>query len=166
MRISVTIPPSSVCTTWVCREGTTRPLPRLTSSRIAKCAQTRNATSMARKVISSIREVRGVRSAAAARISLAKAKSDDDIWLFDQGCSWRDIRLCGGGVRRSGRLSLQDRQDLVAWSVGDQTAVVEQQQAVDHVEKREAMGGDDDRHPFVAQCLQPFKEFAFAADVE
>src|SRR6267154_6455708 len=125
------MPPSRVWTTWVCREGTTLPLPRLTSSSTAKWAQTRNTTRRARKVTSSMREVRGVRSAAAARMSLAKAKSDGGIGLLNHGYVLRKIRLGRVLGGRCCRLALKDRQDLVARPVRDQAATIEQQQPID-----------------------------------
>src|SRR5437899_12430750 len=120
--MSPTMPPSRVWTTWVCRDGTTRPLPRLTSSRIAKWAQVRNVTRRARKVTSSMREVRGVRSAAAARMSLAKAKSDGGIGLLNHGYVLGKIwlgRVLGWSRRW---LALKDRQDLIPRPVSDQAA--------------------------------------------
>src|SRR5258708_4190595 len=133
------MPPSRVWTTWVCRDGTTRPLPRFTSSNTAKCAQTTKTTRRARKLSSSMREVRGVRSAAAARRSLAKAKSDGGMGFLNHGYCLGKIRM--SRVLRWGRdrLALKDCQDLVARPVGDQAAIIEQQQSVDHAEKREAM---------------------------
>src|SRR6185436_18628889 len=112
---------------------------------------------------SSMREVRGVRSLAAALMSLAKAKSVDiglchDVWRLHAK------RLRGAFNRR--RFSLQQRQHLVAGTVGHEAAVVEQQQAIDHVEQGRAMRGDDDRHRSLAQGLQPLEEFGFAANVE
>src|SRR6266404_1028311 len=164
--MSPTMPPSRVWTTWVWRDGTTRPLPRLTSSKIAKWAQTRNTTRRARKVSSSMREVRGVRSAAAARMSLAKAKSDGDIGLLNHGCCLRKIRLnrvlgCGRD-----RFALKDCQHFVARPVGNQAAIIEQQQAIDHAEKRKAVGGDDDRHPIATDSLQSFQKFGFATNIK
>src|SRR4029078_6263440 len=138
-RIAATIPPSRLCTTWVCCDGTTRPLPRLTSSSTAKCAQIRKAAKSPRKENSSMREVRGVRRAAAARMSLAKAKSEVAMEIPGYGC-----RLCRFGVDRvlvqgsrgRGRgFPLQDCQHLVARSVSDQAAVIKQQQPIDHVEQ-------------------------------
>src|SRR5258708_29038470 len=116
------MPPSRVWTTWVCREGTTLPLPRLTSSSTAKCAQTRNATRRARKVSSSMREVRGVRSAAAARMSLAKAKSDGGIGFLNHGYWLGKIRLSRVLGGRCDRVALQDCHDLVSRPVRDQAA--------------------------------------------
>src|SRR6266403_4402982 len=105
---------------------------------MAKSAQVRNTTRRARKVTSSMREVRGVRSAAAARMSLAKAKSDGGIGLLNHGCCLGKIRLRRilGGERD--RFALQDRQYLIARPVGDQAAIIEQQQSIDHAEKRKA----------------------------
>src|SRR5579863_4881906 len=116
------MPPSRLWTTWVCRDGTTRPLPRFTSSNTAKWAQTKNAARRARNVTSSMREVRGVRSAAAARISLAKAKSDGGIGLLHHSRWLRKIglnRVPGWGRRR---FALKERQYLIARPVGDQAA--------------------------------------------
>src|SRR5947208_6572509 len=109
-----------------------------------------------------MREVRGVRSAAAARMSLAKAKSDGGIGLLNHGYSLRQIRLGRG----CDRLALKDRQHLVARPVSDQAATIEQQQAVHHAEKRKAVGGDNDRHPLAADSLQPLQKLAFAADIK
>src|ERR1700739_1899690 len=165
-RISPTMPPSRLWTTWVCRDGTTRPLPRLTSSRIAKCAQTRNVTRRPREVSSNMREVRGVRRLAAARMSLAKAKSDCGMGLLNHGCSLRKIglgRAFGWGWRR---FALQERQNLVSRSVGDQAAVVKQQQSVHQAEQRKPVGGDDDGHPIGTDRLQAFQKLGLAADVE
>src|SRR4051794_34014663 len=142
IRISPTIPPSRVWTTWVWRDGTTRPLPRFTSSKTAKWAQTTNVKRRARKANSSMREVRGARSAAAARMSLAKAKSDDGIGLLHQGCSLGEIRLRVAVGWRCRRFTLEDSQHLVAWPIRDQAAIVEQQQAIDHAEERKPVGGD------------------------
>src|SRR5258708_8410765 len=155
------MPPSRVWTTWVCRDGTTLPLPRLTSSSTAKWAQVRNVIRRARKVTSSMREVRGVRSAAAARMSLAKAKSDGGIGLLNHTCGLSQIRLSRILGRGCDRLALKDRQHLVARSVSDQAAAIEQQQSIDHAEKRKTMRGDDDRHPLAPNSLQPFQKFAF-----
>src|SRR5258706_13019577 len=160
------MPPSRLWTTWVNREGITGPLPRLTSSRIAKWAQVRNVTSRARKVTSSMREVRGVRSAAAARMSLAKAKSDGGMGLLYHSCGLPQIGLSRVLGRGCDRLALKDRQNLVARPVSDQPATVEQQQPIDHAEKRKAVGGDDDRHPLAANSLQPLQKLAFAANIK
>src|SRR5258705_9963730 len=121
------MPPSRDWTTWVWRDGTTLPLHRLSSSSTAKWAQTRNTARRARKVSSSMREVRGVRSAAAARMSLAKAKSDGGIGLLNHGCCLGKIRLGRVLGGRRDRFALQDRQNLVARPVSDQAAVIEQQ---------------------------------------
>src|SRR6266404_1492929 len=164
--MSPTMPPSRVWTTWVWRDGTTRPLPRLTSSKIAKWAQTRNTTRRARKVNSSMREVRGVRSSAAARMSLAKAKSDGGIGFLNHGYCLGKIRLNRVLGGRRGRFALQDRQDFIARAVGDQAAAIEQQQSIDHAEQRKPVGGDDDRHPLATDSLQPFQKFGFASDIE
>src|SRR4029453_10185012 len=99
---------------------------------------------MARKACSSMREVRGVRIAAAARMSFAKAKSDAGIGILHQGCARRDSGLSHGFGGSCRRLALQQSEDLVPRSVRNQPAVVEQQQTIDHSEKRKAMGGDDD----------------------
>src|SRR6266851_6588196 len=160
------MPPSRVWTTWVCRDGTTRPLPRLTSSSTAKCAQTRNAARRARKVNSSMREVRGVRSAAAARMSLANAKSDGGIGFLNHGYCLGKIRLSRVLGGRRDRFALQDGQDFIARAIGDQAAVIEQQQPIDHAEKRKAVGGDDDCHPVATNSLQPFQKLAFATDIK
>src|SRR4029079_14134648 len=169
-RIAATIPPSRLWTTWVCCDGTTRPLPRLTSSSTAKCAHIRKAAKSARKENSSIREVRGVRRAAAARMSFAKAKSEVAMEIPRYGC-----RLCRFGLDRvllqggrgwRHRFALQDRQHLVAGSVSDQTAIVKQQQPVDHIEEREAVCRNDDRHPLAANGLQSLQKLGLAPDVE
>src|SRR5947208_14923047 len=109
-----------------------------------------------------MREVRGVRSAAAARMSLAKAKSDGGIGLLNHGYCLRQIRLGRG----CDRLALKDRQDLVARPVSDQAATIEQQQPIDHAEERKAVRGDDDRHPFAANSLQPLQKLAFPANIK
>src|SRR3954452_11863407 len=131
--ISPTMPPSRLWTTWVCRDGTTRPLPRLTSSRIAKCAQSKNVSNSARNVSNSMREVRGVRKPAAARMSLAKAKSDDIGLLHIGGV--REIRRNRVLRRGRGRFTLQQRQDFVTRPVGHQAATIEQQQPIHHAEQ-------------------------------
>src|SRR6266446_3746248 len=113
-----------------------------------------------------MREVRGVRSAAAARMSLAKAKSDGGIGLLNHGYGLRKIRLSLVLGRGRSRLALKNRQDLVARPVSDQAAIIEQQQPIDHAEKREAVCGDDDRHPLTANSLQSFQKFAFAANIK
>src|SRR5205085_7974412 len=107
---------------------------RLTSSSTAKCAHIRKAAKSARNENSSMREVRGVRSAAAARMSFAKAKSEVAIVIPRYGCS-----LCRFGLdrillqgSRGHGLSLQDRQHLVAWPISDQPTIIKQQQPVDH----------------------------------
>ncbi len=91
------------------------------------------------------------------------------------GCRWRSLNhgYCLGKIRlsrvlggRRDRFALQDGQDFIARAVGDQAAVIEQQQPIDHAEKRKAMGGDDDGHPLAADSLQPFQKFGFAADIE
>src|SRR5258705_10471197 len=113
-----------------------------------------------------MREVRGVRSAAAARMSLAKAKSDGGMGLLYHGCSLRQIRLSrvlGGGCDW---LALKDRQNLVARPVSDQAATVEQQQPIDHAEKRKTVRGEDDGHPLAANGLQPLQKLAFAAGIK
>src|SRR6266403_4202561 len=89
---------------------------------MAKSAQVRNVTSRARKVTSSMREVRGVRSAAADRMSLAKAKSDGGMGLLYHGCGVRQVRLSRVLGRGCDRLALKDRKNLVARPVGDQPA--------------------------------------------
>jgi len=113
-----------------------------------------------------MREVRGVRRLAAARMSLAKAKSDCGMGLLNHGCSLRKIRLgrtLGWGRRR---FALQERQNLVSRSVGDQAAVVKQQQSVHQAEQRKPVGGDDDGHPIGTDRLQAFQKLGLAADVE
>ncbi len=112
------MPPSSDCTTWVWRDGTTLPLPRFTSSSTAKCAQSRNTTSRPVTVINNIRAVRGVRISMAARTSFENAKSDCDIDRPPRGL-------------RSLRLRTQARQDLIGGTVGDDLAVVEHENAID-----------------------------------
>src|SRR3977135_1106577 len=164
-RISPTMPPSRVWTTWVWRDGTTRPLPRFTSSKTAKWAQTRNDKRSARNANSSMREVRGVRSAAAARMSLAKANSDDGIGLLHQSCL-REIWLRVAVRWGCRRFTLEDGQDLVARPIRDQTAIVEQQQTIDHVQQREAMCRDDDRHLLSADRFKALQEFSFTTDVK
>src|SRR4051812_39754032 len=105
-----------------------------------------------------MREVRGVRSAAAARMSLAKAKSDGGIGLLCHGCGLRELRL--GRVLSWGcdRLALKDRQDLIPRPVCDQTAIIEQQQPIDHAEEGKPVGGDDDRHSLAANSLQSLQK--------
>src|SRR5712672_660578 len=161
-RIAPTIPPSRLWTTWVCCDGTTRPLPRLASSSTAKCAHIRKAAKSARNENSSIREVRGVRRPAAARMSFAKAKSEVAIVIPRYGC-----RLCRFGLyrvllqgsrSRGHGFSLQDSQHLVARPIGDQPAVIKQQQPVDHIEEREAVRRNNDRHPLAANSLQSLQK--------
>src|ERR1700720_2099626 len=94
-----------------------------------------------------MREVRGVRSAAAARMSLAKAKGDGGIGVLNHGYCLRKIRLnrvlgCGGD-----RFALKDCAAFVPRPAGNQASTTEQQQAIDHAEKRKAVCRDDDRHP-------------------
>src|SRR5260370_3176222 len=101
-----------------------------------------------------MREVRGVRSAAAARMSLAKAKSDGGIGFLNHGYCLGKIRLSRVLGGRCDRFSLQDCQDLVARPVGDQAAIIEKQQSIDHHEERKAMGGDDDLPPLTTARLQ------------
>src|SRR6266446_8991352 len=113
-----------------------------------------------------MREVRGVRSAAAARMSLAKAKSDGGIGLLNHGYVLCKIRLSRVLGRGSDRLALKDRQHLVAWPVGDQAAIIEQHQSIDHAEKRKAVRGDDDRHPLAANSLQSFQKLGFATNIK
>src|SRR6266849_1693162 len=113
-----------------------------------------------------MREVRGVRSAAAARMSLAKAKSDGGIGLLYHGCGLRKLRLSRVLGRGCDRLALKDRQHLVARPVSNQAAIIEQQQPIDHAEKRKAVRGDNDRHPLAADSLQPLQKLAFAANVK
>ena len=45
-------------------------------------------------------------------------------------------------------------------------AVVKQQQPIDHVEKREAVGRNNYRHPLVANGLQSVQKFGLAANIE
>src|SRR4029079_2440295 len=153
-RIAATIPPSRLWTTWVCCDGTTRPLPRLTSSSTEKCAHIRKAAKSARNENSSMREVRGVRSGAAARMSLAKAKSEVAMALPHCCCRLGrfglDRILLRGSRSRSHRLSLQNSQHLVARSVRDQPAIIKQKQPVDHVKQRETVRRNNDRHPLAA----------------
>src|SRR5438034_815530 len=111
-----------------------------------------------------MREVRGVRSAAAARMSLAKAKSDGGIGLLNHGCCLRKTRLSRLLGRGCDRLALKDRQDLVARPVSDQAATIEQQQPIDHTEKRKPVRRDDDGHPLAADSLQPFQKLGFATN--
>src|SRR5260221_14745766 len=113
-----------------------------------------------------MREVRGVRRAAAARMSLAKAKSDGGIGLLNHGCSLRKIRLSRILGWRRRRFTLKERQYLVSRPVGDQAAIIKQQQSIDHAEQRKPVGGDDDGHPLAANSLQSFQKFAFATDIK
>src|SRR6266550_2775079 len=113
-----------------------------------------------------MREVRGVRRAAAARMSLAKAKSDGGMGLLNHGYVLRKIRLGRVLGGRRGGLALKDREHLVARPVRDQAATIEQQQPVDHAEERKAVCGDDDRHPLTANSLQPLQKLAFATNVK
>src|SRR4051812_2728121 len=147
------MPPSSDCTTWVCRDGTTLPLPRLTSSSTAKCAQTMDVTSSPNAVNSSMREVRGVRSSTAARISFEKAKSDCAIGRPRRGC-------------RRHSLGTQPRQNLIGGTVGNDFAVVEHQNAIDQREQRRTVGRNDDGHFSLGQELQALEEFGLASYVE
>src|SRR5262245_10244636 len=158
-----TIPPSSDWMTWVWREGMTLPLPRLTSSSTAKCAHTMKVAISASDDVSRMREVRGVRSSVAARTSLANAKSE------------RCIGLARGELRRRrllrrplGRLTaaLEHGHDAGLRTVGDETAALEQQQPVDHVEERQAVRRDDDGDLAVAERAQPLEELGLGADVE
>src|SRR6266567_3805688 len=169
-RIAPTIPPSRLWTTWVCCDGTTRPLPRLTSSRTAKCAHIRKAAKSARNENSSMRDVRGVRMAAAARMSFAKAKSEEAIDVPRNGCRlcrfWLDRVLLQGSWGRGHRFALQNSQHLVARSVSDRAAIVKQQQPVDHIKEREAVRRNDDRHPLVANGFKAFEELSFAPDIK
>src|SRR5262245_36499211 len=169
------MPPSRLWTTCVRREGITLPLPRLTSSRIAKCAHVRKTASSAMEAKSSIRDVRGVRSSAAARISLAKAKSDCDTGLHGGRRAsgrwnrrWRSLLrgLRSRSLRRLVGVALQQGQNLVARSVGDEAPAIKQQQTVDQREQGQTMGRDDDGHLAVGQPLQPLKELRFAANIE
>src|SRR6266404_5210088 len=113
-----------------------------------------------------MREVRGVRSAAAARMSLAKAKSDGGMGLLYHGYGLRKIRLGRVLGWRCRRLALKDCQHLIARTVSDQAAAIEQQQPIDHAEKRKAVRGDDDSHPLAANSLQPLQKLAFATNVK
>src|SRR6185437_4637313 len=149
---SAMMPPSSDCTTWVCCDGTTLPLPRLTSSSTAKWAQTRNVAISPAAANSTMREVRGVRKSIAARMSLENVKSDCDI-----------------GRPRSrlrGRAGAQPRQDLFGGTVGDDLAVVEHQDPVDQRQQRRTMGRNDDGHLALGENLQAFEELGLAAHVE
>src|SRR5262245_11473284 len=133
------MPPSRLWTTCVRREGITFPLPRLTSSRMAKCAHPRNTASNAMEVKRSMRDVRGVRSSAAARMSLANAKSDCDTGLHGSRRTrgrwnrrWRSLLrgLGWGDWRRLVGIALEQGQNLVARAIGDEAPAIKQQQAV------------------------------------
>src|SRR6185436_13213141 len=123
------MPPSRDWTNWVSREGTTRPLPRVTSSRTAKCAHIKPTTIIAMVAVRSRRAVRGVRISAAARISLANAKSDRCIASAHgrqpagMGVDWLHAGAAGGSLRlRSLVAGLEHREDLVARAVRHQAA--------------------------------------------
>ena len=160
------MPPSRVWTTWVCRDGTTRPLPRLTSSSTAKCAQTRNATSRARNVNSSMREVRGVRSAAAARMSLAKAKSDGGIGLLHQ---WLSMQISVGSRSRPEPAHGLPCRIAITLSRGPSAT----RRPLSNSSSRSTMLSSERRWVEMMivirssrMRLQPFQKFGFAANVE
>src|SRR5262245_45869904 len=155
-RISRTMPPSRLCRTWVCRDGTTRPLPRLTSSSSAKCAQVSPAAINARIDARRIRDVRGVPSSDAARTSLKNARSDGRI----------RFHRCGRLERRAPFDGLETRNDLVARSVRDNVSALEHKQAIHARQHRHPMRRDKNRHVALSQQLQAFDEFRFAAQIE
>ena len=135
----------------------TRPLPRFTSSSIAKCAQT-SATqkSMPTIVNSSMREVRGVRSSTAARTSLAKAKSDCRIGL--------DLRHFGFAPCRRRRAAAR-----APASRGPSAT----RRPLSNTSSRSTRPRSDGRcvetmmvMSLVGESLQPIEEFGFAAHVE
>src|SRR4249919_734923 len=116
-------PPSSDWMTCIWREGMTRPWPRLTSSRMAKWAQVVPVTMSRIIAASSIRDVRGVRSSAAARTWLAKAKSDSRNGLYS---------FCGDDrLGHLGRPASEHRDNLVSRTIGNQLAALEQENPVD-----------------------------------
>src|SRR5262245_58883543 len=156
MRISSTRPPSSDCRTCICRAGMTRPWPRLTSSRMAKCAQVVPVTSRRTTAASSMREVRGVRSSAAARTWLAKVKSDSRNGLHSLRSRLGDL----------GRITAQHSDHLFAWAVGNKPPALEQEDAVDEGEKRQAMRGDEDGHVIGGDVFEPCEEVDLAAHVK
>src|SRR5690349_20886548 len=98
-------------------------------------------------------------------MSLAKAKSDDGIWL------WRGYRLwpvgLGRGLRRwRRRLALNEGQNFVARPIGDQPAAIKQEQAIDHAKKRQSVCGDDDCHSIAAKGFQTFQKFGLTTNVK
>src|SRR5262249_54424064 len=144
--------------TCIWREGITLPWPRLTSSRMAKCAQVVPVTSRRTTAASSMREVRGVRSSAAARTWLAKVKSDSRNGLHSFG-----IRRRLGDL---GRAAAQHRDHLVARPVGDELAALEQQDAVNKGEQRQAVRGNQDGHVIGGYVFEPLEEVGLAAHIE
>src|SRR4029077_2844709 len=155
IRISRTIPPSRLCTIWIWRDETTLPLPRLTSSSTAKCAQTTPVIISAMTAARRSRDVTGVASSDAARISLTKAKSDCRIFR-------RCLRLDGRPLRES----LQLGENLIPGPVCDKQTLLKNQQAVDQRQQREAVSRYDDGHVAVRQNLQAFEKFCFAPRIE
>src|SRR5262245_12000480 len=156
MRISSTRPPSSDCRTCICRAGMTRPWPRLTSSRMAKCAQVVPVTSRRTTAASSMREVRGVRSSAAARTWLAKVKSDSRNGLYSLSSRLGNL----------GRTAAQHRNHLFTRAVGNKSPALEQEDAVDKGEQRQAMRGNEDGHVIGGDVLEPCEEVGLAAHVK
>ena len=113
--------------------------------------------------------MRGAHKAAAARISLAKAKSVEgalNVCAWLPLCRFRLDRVLQGSGSRGHGFGLQDRQHLVARSVSQQTAIVKQQQPIDHVEKREAVCRNDDGHPLIANGFQALQELGFAPNIK
>ena len=55
-----------------------------------------------------------------------------------------------GSCGRCHGFTLKNCQHLVARAIGNQTAVVEQEQPIDHTQEREAVRRNDNRHPLTA----------------
>ena len=129
--------------------------------------------------VSSMREVRGVRSSTAARISLANAKSDCATGtnaspgeVYRLHCALPAgsvVRRCAasGALAGAGLFALPEAErSPFARAIGNEPALVKQQQTVDQGEQRQPMGRDDDRHLAVRERLQPLEELGFAAHVK
>src|SRR4029079_8792959 len=108
----------------------TRPSPRLTSSRMAKCAQVVPVIRSKSIAARSIRDVRGVLNSAAARTWLANVKSDSRNGLHSLNSG---NRLCD-----SGRSASQHREDLIARTIGNELATFKHQDTVDEGQERQA----------------------------
>src|SRR5258706_2507979 len=93
-----------------------------------------------------MREVRGVRRAAAARMSLAKAKSDGGIGLLNHGYVLRKIRL---GRALGGRRLMpfpKGRPEPVSMPIPRPAGTIEQPATVAHTEKAAAARRDPCHH--------------------